>query len=102
MKKLKIKEDESQADSLKRLPQQGKLIQIATPEAASIWAKAIQYLPQHVFKFAFNAHITATDLKPNTVRWNDDKTISLVELTAHFEISFEAAVERKEDRYLSP
>ena len=48
----------------------------------------------------FPTHITATDLRPHIVWWNDDnKTITLVELTACFETTYEAAVERKEDRY---
>ena len=185
MKKLKNEEDETRADNLKSLPRQGQMMRIATPEAAPIWAKTIQYLPQHVFKFALNAahdtlphnanlhlwkkrsssnctlchqpaqnlihvlnncqvalqlrrydmrhnqvleaiaatirehlppstsmsvdlsdgytfptHIAATDLRPDIVWWNDDKkTITLVELTVCFETSYEAAVERKQDRY---
>ncbi len=160
------------------------MMRIATPGAAPIWAKAIQYLPQHVFKFGLNAahdtlphhanlhlwrkrsssnctlchqpsqnlihvlnncqealqlhrydvrhdqileaiattirehlppstsmsvdlsdgytfptHIAATDLRPDIVWCDDKQTITLVELTVCFETSYEAAVERKEDRY---
>ena len=46
-------EDESRLENLKGLPQQGQMM-IATPEAASTWAKSIQSLPQHVFKIALN------------------------------------------------
>ena len=48
-------EDESRLENLKGLPRQGQMMRIATPEAASTWAKSIQSLPQHVFKFALNA-----------------------------------------------
>ncbi len=52
-------EHESRLDSLKSLPRQGQMLRFATPEAAPIWAKAIQSLPQRVFKFALNtAHGT--------------------------------------------
>ena len=54
MRKVKMDEDESQLENLKGLPQQGQMMRIATPEAASTWAKSIQSLPQHVFKFALN------------------------------------------------
>ena len=55
MRKVKMDEDESRLENLKGLPQQGLMMRIATPEAASTWAKTIQFLPQHVFKFALNA-----------------------------------------------
>ncbi len=185
MKKQRFEEDESRADSLKSLPRQGQMMRIATPEAAPIWSKTIQFLPQHLLKFALNAahdtlphnsnlhlwkkrpsssctlchqpdqnmihvlnnckvalelrrynvrhdqvlrsiasitrehlppsthmsvdlsdgyvfpnHIVATDQRPDMVWWNDQqKTITLVELTVCFETSYEEAITRKEDRY---
>jgi len=51
--------------------------------------------------YSFQTHIAATDLRPEIVWWNDDqKTLTLVELTVCFETSFEVAITRKEDRYL--
>ena len=55
MRKMKMDEDDSWLENLKSLPRQGQMMRIATPEAASAWAKYIQSLPQHVFKFALNA-----------------------------------------------
>ena len=55
MRKVKMDEDESRLGNLKGLPRQGQMMRIATPEAASTWAKSIQSLAQHVFKFALNA-----------------------------------------------
>ena len=50
--------------------------------------------------YSFPTYIAATDLRPDIVWWNDDqKTITLVELTVCFETSYEAAMTRKEDRY---
>ena len=48
-------EDDSRLENLRGLPRQGQMMRIATTEAASTWAKSIQSLPQHVFKFALNA-----------------------------------------------
>ena len=55
MRKVKMDEDESRLENLKGLPRQGQMMRISTPEAASTWAKSIQSLPQHVFKFVLNA-----------------------------------------------
>ena len=50
--------------------------------------------------YPFPTHIAATDLRPDIVCWNDDqKTLTLVELTVCFETSYEAAIMRKEDQY---
>ena len=54
-RKVKIDEDESQLENLKSLPRQGQMMRITTSEATSTWAKSIQSLPRHVFKFALNA-----------------------------------------------
>ena len=52
--------------------------------------------------YLFPTHITATDLRPDIVWWNDDqKTITLVELTVCFETSYEAAITRKKDRTMT-
>ncbi len=51
--------------------------------------------------YSFPTHITATDLRPDIVWWNDDKkTITLLELTVCFETSYDAASTRKQERYL--
>ena len=55
MRKVKMDEDENRLENLKSLPRQGQMMRITTPEAASTWPKSIQFLPQHVFKFALNA-----------------------------------------------
>ena len=50
--------------------------------------------------YSFPTHIAATDLRLDIVWWNDDqKTLTLVELTTCFETSYEAVITRKGDRY---
>ena len=45
-------------------------------------------------------HITSTDLRPESVWWDDaSKKLRMVELTVPFETGFNAAAERKETSY---
>ena len=44
-------------DQLKNLERQGQMLRATTPDTATIWAKAIQSLPQEQTKFALNAAV---------------------------------------------
>lgn len=41
VRRLRLEEEESRLETLKSLPRQGQMMSIATPDAASIWGKAI-------------------------------------------------------------
>jgi len=51
-------------------------------------------------EYEFPTHIVPTDLRPDIVWWNDQqKSLVLAELTISYETNFEAAAERKEEKY---
>ena len=53
--------------------------------------------------YSFPTHIVQADLQPDIVLWDDtNKSLTLIELTILFEtgLTFEAAQQRKENKYL--
>ena len=50
-------------------------------------------------EYHFPSHVAPTDLGPDIVWWDTSRTITLIELTVCFESCFDAAKQRKEDRY---
>ena len=51
-------------------------------------------------KYELPMHIVPTDLCPDIVWWDDQqKSLVLAELTISYETNFEAAAERKEEKY---
>ena len=50
-------------------------------------------------EYHFPSHVAPTDLSPDIVWWDTSRTITLIELTVCFESCFDAATQRKEDRY---
>ncbi len=79
-------DDDNRLTELQSLPRQGHMIRSTSPDTASIWATAVQSLPEDSFKFVLNAahdtlphnanlhdkynfpvHIVPTDLRPGMV-----------------------------------
>ena len=51
--------------------------------------------------YSFPLHIASTDLRPDLVCWDEkQKRVWYVELTVCYETCFQAAADRKEERYL--
>ena len=54
-KRVANDEKEARLTDLRNLPRQGHMIRSTTPNTATIWAKAVQSLPEEPFKFVLNA-----------------------------------------------
>ena len=67
--------DESRLESLKGLPRKGQMTRIATPEAASTWAKSIQSI-HNVFRFALNATHDVLPRNANLHLWKKHSSSS--------------------------
>ena len=51
--------------------------------------------------YQYPLQLTTPDLRPDIVTWpNNPKEVTLIELTVCFETSFEAAIQRKTEKYL--
>ena len=53
--KRRVSSEDVRLTGLQSLPRQGHMIRATTPDTATIWAKAVQSLPDDSFKFALNA-----------------------------------------------
>ncbi len=74
VKKVRFEDEEQHLEHLENLPRQGQMVRMATPGAAPIWAKAIQSLPQQVFKFFLNAAHDTPPHNSNLHHWKKRST----------------------------
>ena len=63
-------------DQLKSLERQGQMLRATTPDTATIWAKAIQSLPQEQTKFALNAAVDTLPHNSNLHLWRKKESDS--------------------------
>ena len=48
-------DDDDQLDNLQRLDKEGQVSRLSTPQAAEIWAKAVESLPDEILKLSLSS-----------------------------------------------
>ena len=50
-------DDVDRLDNLQRLEKEGQMSRLSTPQAAEIWAKAVERLPDEIMRFSLNSAV---------------------------------------------
>jgi len=62
-------DDDDRLTSLQTLSKEGQLNRLLTPQAAEIWAKVVESLPDEILKFALNAALDTLPHNANLHLW---------------------------------
>ena len=69
-------DDVDRLDNLQRLEKEGQMSRLSTPQAAEIWAKAVESLPDEIIKFSPNSAVDTLPHNANLHLWKKEESSS--------------------------
>ena len=69
-------DDVDRLDNRQRLEKEGQMSRLSTPQAAEIWAKAVESLPDEIMKFSLNSAVDTLPHNANLHLWKKKESSS--------------------------
>ena len=73
---VQASDDDDHLDNLQRLEKEGQMSRLSTPQAAEIWAKAVESLPDEILKFSLNSAVDTLPHNANLHLWKKKESSS--------------------------
>ena len=73
---VQASDDDDRLDNLRRLEKEGQMSRLSTPQAAEIWAKAVESLPDEILKFSLNSAVDTLPHNANLHLWKKKENSS--------------------------